>query len=827
MTNNATEPHGLETISKSGVAPEERLPSAARRRSLAALLIKNDGPRNKFDTRIKGMVDGNPPYTPSKLKKLAQSWRDNTNYGEGRSARDTAMVPYYDLLAGSKHYCNVRLKHPDRTLVQEKSEIATEQFDAMLRAWEPFEYNLMLAMNDRLLYGKGFMAWCERWGMDFKWVNRFNVHVPDRSEACVDYLEALVIEEDMPVDKLYRYAKASGAGERGWNVKECERAIRRAEAVKKNEDDRQDRQQQRLADKDLLEGQSSAAINAAHVFVREFNGKISHYIVELEGAASSVGPTSESRPDGDLFGKQDEYDSWRQCFWATFHEITDGSWNGASGLGRAIIKHIEIKNRLQCAATDLAFLRSSINVQASSEASFGKVAVIQQGPITVYPPGYTHLNVASFVGDIDSVLGLNEHLHRLIGRNTGIFQQVPEKTEGNPLTATGEMLRQQHTAVLTNSSVQRFYRDLDWLYSELYRRAVETPRSLRDDKLKEFFAMCEDRGLTEEELKDVDYVRAQRNSGNGSIMMRQQNLAALAPLVSSFPEKGRTEWVRDSASALTNFETASRYMPDGEVGEDITHHHQIAQLENDSLKNGSPVIFSPNDNHVIHAQVHLQNAGGALQGLEQGADPMQVLAGLEMLMPHCNMHVISLEQNPGRQNEAKMLREQWNQIAKMTDDLRKQVEQMQQDEAKRHEAELQAELIKRGMDPEIQLKAAAQEADIRLKKERQDAMLAMRKEKLDKDSALKDASVASQIELSTVRTASELEQSAAKTLQELQANAAKAAAASKPGAQQKQENPTINIAVKSDGGEQKKRGKKVSFERDNKGRIAAAKVEEE
>jgi hypothetical protein len=825
--------HGKKTLPESGPAPAERMPSANRRRQRCAKIIEDDRPRNKFDARIKGCADGNPPYGNATLKKHGQSFRCNTNFMELDAAFKAGLVPLVDLLSGSAHYANVRLRLEDPTISSQKSQIASEEWDRMLKDSDTFEHNILLAMGDRLKFGTAFMVSDSNWSVEPKWCNRFNVHVPPRTQACVDYLGELVIEEELEVCDLWKSANAARAEEAGWNVAEVRNAIRRAQPTDRYDQNHPDRSQAQAADHDAVDSESLAVVKGVHHFVKEFDGSISHYILELEGASATDSPTAESKPDGDLFAKVGEFKSWSECFWATFQDVTEGAWNGASGMGKVIIKPVEIKNRLYCTAVDLAFLRSSVNLQATTEASFGKLAIINQGPVTVYPPGVTPMNVASFVGDIESVLALDESIYRKMGRNTGVYAQVPEKGPGNPRSASEVILSNQTSATLTNSAVNRFYRDLDRLFSEMYRRTVHAPASARSERVKEFLKRCEERRVTLQDLQKQDYVRAQRNSGGGSLIMRQQNRAQMTPLVSMFPPKGQEEWVRDSVADLSTFDTASRYMPSIEAGEDITHHHQIAALENDSLVHGSPVIYSPQDNHVIHAQVHLQNATGAIQSLQQGGDPAQVLAALDMVMPHASMHIVALEGNPARQNEAKLLRQQWNDIAKLTDQLRKNVQKMQEDQQKSQQAQARAQAIQGGQDPEFRLKVAEQQADLALRQNKQNVMLSQKAEKDKANMALADAKAASEIRLSAARTLSEIEVSKAKAATEIEVSKGKADAINKEGeakaASKQSENPTINIALKSDGeaSSKKKKAKKVTFERDKKGKLVSAKVEEE
>ena len=836
----------VSTLDESGNPPKERIATATRCRALAAKLIENDDLRNKFDTRVRGMRDGNPPFRNATLKKYGQANRTNINWMEGKAIISAAMVPYYDLMAGSLYLCQVKLEGPDPSVTAEKGQIVTEEFDYMLREWGAFGFNIDLMMADRLTYGKGFLMWPDEYDPEFCWVNRFNVHVPDRTRACVDYLEVLVIEEDMPVDKLWRSMKDGEA--RGWVPDECKASIKDAEPDTLNNDPyRHDLEQQRRNDRDILDGVSTPKVKAAHVLVKEFNGKISHYIVDLAKVSKPTMLPNEQKEKGYLFKKVGRFDNWHQAFWASFHETLDGSWNGASAIGKDIIAQVEIKNRVKCATVDLGFMRSSVGMQAQNEAAFGKAQVIQQGAVTVYPPGLTPIPVATHVGDIESVMALDADIEQTIGRNTGIYRQLPEKAKGNPLTATGEMLRNQQSAVLTNAAVVRFYSDLDRMYSEVYRRTVECPASLRSERVKRFISRCKDRGVEEKELKNWECVRSYRNIGNGSLVMRQQNLAQLGSIVQLFPQSGQRSWVRDTVSALTNVDTADRYVP-LDPAQEITLDHSLAMLENDSLAHGSPVAFSPDQNHVIHAQLHMQAAAQGLESVQAGAQPETVLAALEGLMPHANAHIAALEGNPQRKNEAKMLREQWNQIAKMADDLRKAAGEIMQKRAEMAEAQRKAQAIQDGQDPETVIKAAETQQKLQMSWQRAQAKMQMDLERLKADMALqgqrqqaemamRDAETAASITRSNAETLASIErqrkETAAKieTQKKEQETKAKEAESSEGagGGESKPKKaaaPTLNISVSADS-KPKKGKKKFKVNRDAKGKIAEIVAEED
>jgi hypothetical protein len=750
---------GQLKVSDSNKVVEERLKGAGRARALASRLLDNDSKRFVFDRRIKGACDGESPYSPAKLKRLAQSSRANLNFGEAKAHHSAAMVAYYDLLRGSSKMANVRVDQPDQFLKEYQSEIVSTEFDRMLKEWPGFLNNVDLIMWDRLRYGKGFAMWRNKQDPDFKWVNRFNVHVPDATEACVDDLEVLVIEEAIPVHTMWELAQKPL-----WNKEECIRAIKRAEPrTSRTTENRPDLEQAKVNDRDVLDGISCDAIQVCHVFQKEFNGKVSHYVVEMEGNSDPFG--NDKLGDDYLFRAHNEFEKWDHCFWATFHENTDGSWNGASGLGKEIIAQIEIKNRVKCSMVDLGFMRSAINMRAQTAADWASGAAFKNmGPFNVFPPGLEPINAATYMGDLDGMFGLDREIENTLARNTGIYRQLPEKGQGNPLTATGEMLRSQQSTILSNSAVTRFYCDLDRLYAEIYRRAT-MKTGARSDMAKEFIKRCEDRGVSLDQMQKVEYVRAVRNVGNGSLVMRQQNLAQLASVSGMFPESGKQNWLRDTISSLTNVETADRYAPTSPQ-EEITLQHQIAFLENDSLANGSPALLASSDNHVTHAQTHMQAAVQGLQSVQQGGDPTKALAANEMLMPHALAHIQQLEGNEQRKNEFKALMDQWKQIAQANDQLRENQKRILEQRQKMAEAQQRAQAIQDGSDPQLVIQAAESEAKTRMAQERQAQAMRNHQQKHEQELAIADARTAAEIQRATATTLADIRSKQAKETQQ-------------------------------------------------------------
>src|SRR5687767_5433306 len=89
----------LRTIGRNGKAPETRLEGAWETSEIVQKLVEADQKRNHTDARIKGLIDGNPPYNQAALDELAQSWRCNVNWRIGEAFLNIGLSVYWDIIS--------------------------------------------------------------------------------------------------------------------------------------------------------------------------------------------------------------------------------------------------------------------------------------------------------------------------------------------------------------------------------------------------------------------------------------------------------------------------------------------------------------------------------------------------------------------------------------------------------------------------------------------------------------------------------------------------------------------------------------------------------
>jgi len=393
-----------------------------------------------------------------------------------------------------------------------------------------------------------------------------------------------------------------------------------------------------------------------------------------------------------------------------------------------------LKDRTKCAAVDLMFLRTGINLQAQNANAAQKANLIRFGPVNIIPPGFT-VQQATIMGDTQDPIAVDRYLDEVVANNTGIFRQRQEKYTGNPRTATEVTAALQSQAMLSNSVVNRFYAGLDKVYSNIYRMAKDPNLSGEDTNSAvqmalEFQRRCKKRQVPMKAIVDVDTVEAYRNAGNGSIMLRQQNIAATMQFYPMMPEDGKQNFLGYALASINGQSMAELFNPRRSKMKLPDDQTALAMLENAAIKVGAPVQWTPSQNNVIHAQVHLQAGAEAANSLQQGGDPHEVAAFIEGIGQHISIHLHELENNPNRKQEYELLNEQFMQLGKIHDQIIQRVKSMDEDQQAQQQAQQKAQAMTNGTDPTVIIKGAQAkvDSDLKVAKTQQDMANRQRKQ---------------------------------------------------------------------------------------------------
>lgn len=654
-----------ETITATGGMPESRVQDARSARDIVTNLFDQSRKRLQRWAMIDRMFDGGPPYDPNRLRNAGQAARSNVNTMEAKAMLSSATTPYYDLFRSSATYASILLNTQDPLRAPDASRCASEAFHEVLNAWTNFHFRMWPMLNDFTRHGRGFQVWPMGQEWRSRWVRHSRVFVREATEMDMDDIDEIVIHQDLTVSMLWeKIRNASASRRQGWRVGVCKEAIRNA-APGRDPYDNPINLEDMLRDNDLWLDSTSKRIRVAHLFIKEFSGKWTHMIVDRDGAVQEF-----------MFKRTNAFDQASHFFSPFFFEVMNGSFNGATGLGKDIHGVVGQRDRLWNSIMDGVFLRAGVNLQASDASSLRRLSAVQLGgSMNVWPPGFNALN-STVLGDLQGPLAVMRTMDQMLEQNTGIYRPRIEKAEGNPPTAAEAQLRYAQATVLQSSAVDRFYVQLDRYYAEVWRRMVSTKegRSALIEKDKSGV-------LTDADLRQEAEVRATRALGAGSPASRQQAVFGLASLAGSFPENGRQRWLDDAIAVSAGQPFVDRYNPKGEDRTQPTKQTWEAVSENADLSTGAPAVRYRGQNDFIHIETHLGFASQAAKSLEQGADPSRVLQILDGIGKHAAVHLAALQSDKLRAPLVKQFMDLWKQLAGVADKLRAKIQQQAKQQA--------------------------------------------------------------------------------------------------------------------------------------------------
>jgi len=745
-TTTAANTNGtLATLNESGSAPVTRIADATQARTMVLGLLRNDENRARKRALVKGLVDGNPPYNPGKLKEAGRATACNVNWREAEAYLGAALGAFYDVFNEAPTYATVKTAYGQPEQREEWGRIITEEFDELLKQEAGFDFNGQLSQHEMVLYGCGPLWFGENSDWRPQASEHRDLYVPEMTKSDAPQWEWCARIATYRPNELYdRITNPEAATAVGWKVGAVRQAIINAQPEDQRGMSDQSRTwewcQQQLKNGSLFYSFGSKVIRVAHVFWREFakpgeaDGGISHAIISLDESAE-VGNIKKINEW--LFHKERRFKNWAEVVHPMYYDHGGGGYHhSVAGMGVKMYGAMEWQNRLMCNLADKAFAPKTLFRPTTADAK-QKLALTHLGDYGSVPAGWDAVQtpVGSF---LDEGLGFKREIGATVASNLSQYRQNLQRDGGNPITAREVDWRASEQARLGKTQLNRYYQQLDAVYAEMFRRAAgdkQRKDSPGGEAALAFQQRCKDRGVPIEALRKIRCVQATRIAGQGSPFMRQQSLEFILGMVAMLPEGGRVHLVEDVIAARVGQSAVRRYFP--APPQDTTTLDQMAEAQDKvaAMKVGMMPMVTPTQNPLIYAQVYLQAAAQAAASLEQGADPVEVGAFLEIAGQAAAAQVERLAADPTRQQQFKALQQELKRLAQITD-------QIQQAGAEQAEQPPQQP----GLPVEDQLKVQKAKLDLEIKTAKAQQMLELKKRKFDQDSALADARTAQQME---------------------------------------------------------------------------------
>lgn len=743
--------------------PSSRIGNAGNARSLVQRLKYEDETRMYRYTRQQGLMDGNPPWNHQKLIDIGQGHRANFNLRESEGIVDSAKTPYYDLVFEVPFFAAIEfgIEGAEPHVVKAWGDIATEEYTDTLYGWDGFDIEIQLHQWQMIVNGIGPLFWPHYLGWKSEATKARKVLVPQETKANVDQLELCAVLHSYRADELEGFIQKGGTNEPdgdGWNIPLCEQAIIDSAMREMRQEwgiENYDLYQRAIRTGDLFYGiHRSDRIYVASIFVKEFGGKVSHYMItdQVLGHQAEAVSDDLGRETGYLFKRRNKFDSFAEVVCPFFFDSgPDGTWHAVKGLGPKIYDFCDISNRTFCQMLDGSVIGSGITLEAQDANAIPETQIALVGGATVVSAGYKVVQTR-IAEALDGAMTMRRELQSVLQANTGTYrthfeEQKPEPTYGQAQLAF------QNQQLLTKGATNRYYSNLDKWHRETVRRILDPMQSAAipgGEEALDFKRRCILRGIPEEVLtfRNIKSVTATRSLGYGSPQLRDMATVELMKMIPYMDEIGRNHALRARAASLpgVGMRAVDAFFPPIEKAGVPNAHAALAVLENNALRQqGGKALVEPQQNHSIHFDTHMKDVMEHVA--EPQSDPVQKLIHMEQAGPHMFQHLSALKGDPTRKQEVKEKQQALDQLGKKSDQLHQQLTE--------HLAAQPQPPNGEPPDPEAIAKLAKVQGELKLKAAKQAGEMALKGRKQVFNETLQDKKTAASIRRDNARAAAE------------------------------------------------------------------------
>jgi hypothetical protein len=661
-----------ESLSPAGKPPKRRVKDATAMLAIADKYDEQDSVASQLRARVDAMVNGAPPWNPRELREKGMGSVINENFGEAKAILDAAVAPYIELIDSVPRVADITLDLQDPEESNEKSMIASEEWDWFCKNWDDYTYNIMQVQKGFVGDGISVAAFPDERGVFFTPVLLKDFKIARDTPASDQQIKIAAVWRSMDVAELYDYIKnPQVARDLGWNVDAVKDSIWKASATSsawKNSFSHWEEFEREIKENDMYCAEAGyEKARLCYGYVREF---------AQGGNQAKYTQVIASKDSTDfLYERFGKFDNINQCFVLFTYGIGSGTFHTIRGLKHDIYGHIQISNRLVSQAIQGALLSMQVVLQGSAK-DIQDFQMLEMGPYSLIPMGITPTQITPPNISNEGVAAYNL-MQRMIQNNTGSYQAraiTPDDQARSATEVRASMIQQN---VLGSAAMSLFHTPYSKLHREMFRRAVSPILSQRDAGGRlayEFRARCLKRGVTNDDLRTFSSVRTVRSLGNGSAQLQQQAADTLFAISSAFDEPGRIAALREKVASIPGigFSRASEFVV--KTGPRMLEDFDIANNEHAGLVLGIMPIITSEQRHYSHLQAHIPFLAATIERFKN--QEISEDEAIKILGPggdHATEHVVLLSENSTMQAEAADMRRQLQNVMAFVKELQQQV----------------------------------------------------------------------------------------------------------------------------------------------------------
>lgn len=618
---------------KPGKARRRAITSAEQAHRLAEQIFNPQSQRNKMNGMIALKYADTPPFDAKQLQLDGEDWRHNfpTGFMSGIVNR---IVPIpVSLIDQAKFLTSASLPEKDDP-DQSKSQAFQRETTALFRSWtgwRPFIYALS---QEDTLYGYAAPSCID----DDEWRPRLfrqdEFGVPDGTGQHSDEAQYLTLRHSYLIHELVEMIEDKEAAElAGWEIENAVAALNEAMPDSKTRDANNPRDYADLvreANVGMSHDAQAKTVDVYHVFAREADGKVTHWIVRKSGDPKL------------LFYCEDQFDKMSDVLTLFSLEPGNSKLYGSKGLGRKLINLAIAVERARNRGCDQAYLGSMMWIVG--DGGLPSVQFKVQHPIGMISTD-AKLTPEAIPTDLEGFLKLDERLTAYAEAAVGAYI-VDKLGQNQPdQTATEAQIRDSRERAQSVAYLQRFFGQFAEMIWMMTRRACNP--STRDKEAKAYQKrLMKDVGLTREQIKAlseepaIEVVHDLALTNNDQLVKLLTSLMA-NPFADQFKVTQRLTTILGSANMAKDLLLQDQFDPTAEA-----EQHRLQILEIAAIRCGESVNVSPRDLHPVHLKTLAQDIVTAAPKIPQAPPEAipQLLDNLNAAIRHGEAHCQMWEQ---------------------------------------------------------------------------------------------------------------------------------------------------------------------------------------
>lgn len=729
---------GLATPKVGEAAPKRRLTSPSKLRSIHFRLVEDDRLNSYNRALCQSLLDGEPPYNQDELNDAGQPDTTNLNFGGAEKKLERAKSPYYRLFNSGEKLVSLQTFYGPEDERAAWEAIMEEEVTATIRGCDEFPYEADRLIHKFVWEGVGIASWPDDRDWRFRAYGQGQFYFPRQVAATEAKQEIVTAEAELTITEIFSRINREECG--GW----CKEAGRIA-ITKATSGDRDyanwEKLMEEVKNNDLFVGTRLPTIKVIHGYVKEFSGKVSHYIALRDEQGDSTF----------LFKQHDAYNSMTEALVLfPYGSGTNTKLHGIRGLGYKLYAFEQQLNRSICRLIDQGEYAGMITVQGETETDYANLGLEYIGNLAALPPGWKI--VTPNMPDLQrTVMPAIEMMQSLGNDRTSGYS--PENVfDGNQRKTKFEVSAQlEQASELSSSSIDFFYTPGDRLAQQMIRRMIRRDWLATDpggEEIMDLHLRLVRRGVPLEAFYRIDWKRVHlvRVIGAGSAAAKTLGLQRMEVLRPRMDDVGQLNLDRELAIDAVGLAQVDRFFPrDGVFRTSVDT--QIAILQNAQLMQGIPIPVLSSDKHLAHAREHMKPLTEMYQAAQAGQLPLaEAYTTYVELFSHTVEHVQMVEGDIAASEEAAAMRQMLQRIEEVISNGQKEAEAAQE-EAAAAEQQAQAPGAPGGqqLSAEAQDRFAKAQAEVEVMRLKARAGIELEQERTRARIAMDDAKAAAEI----------------------------------------------------------------------------------